>query len=53
MFSIGYFFNKNNITLNNTEVPVIVDNNIEHGVDKTILTLDDDTEIFLESGDNN
>ena len=50
MLAAGYFLNRNNITINNPQVPVIVNNNIEHGVDKATLTLNDGTEIFLESG---
>lgn len=52
MLSIGYFLNKNNIAINNMQVPIIVNNNIKHGIDKATLTLNDGTEIFLENGSN-
>ncbi|MDO5979679.1 FecR family protein [Flavivirga spongiicola] len=47
--SVGYFFLNKNQTVN-LNTPIIVNNNIEVGTDKAILTLDDGTDVALEKG---
>ena len=47
--SVGYFFLNKDQTVN-LNTPIIVNNNIEVGTNKAILTLDDGTDVALEKG---
>ncbi|WP_282135766.1 FecR family protein [Seonamhaeicola maritimus] len=49
LVSLTFLFNQGN-TEGDIVVPVIVNNNIETGTDKAVLTLDDGTNVTLEKG---
>lgn len=52
LISLTFIFNKDNNTVEDYPMPVIVDNNIETGTDKATLTLADGTKVVLENGQN-